>query len=1237
MKLTFVLVSAPAVTRLMESAEDINGRYPQAVDLRLYDAAREMTPAQKESMAADITGSDLVFTDLMGSPPAVVRTVYQALEKCPGHLVPYGSGAREYLRLGEFTAGGAAEGQKPAISRETMQKMQGMAAKMGRFLPQKMKDMQNYGLIMRDFKSADRFNMTNLLLFLLREYGRRVDLPQPQNPREISGASLCDPAAMTFYDNIVSYRRGFPFSPGKPVVALLFYGHTYPNDTVPCIIKVKEALAPFANVLPIAASGNFAESAEKLQQFLLEETEAPVDLLINFMSFRLGAGPMGGDHRAGIDFLQKADAPCLHPFFLSRKTVREWQDSLQGCGPSEILISVMLPELDGCIETYPVGAMKVTAYSEQYGVRTEELVIIEERLQRLVSRVKRHLALRRKPNGRKKIAIVCYNYPPGEGSLLGGAFLDTFASVAAILKNLQREGYAVDALSREELMAVFTAGKAVNSGKYDGGWPGMIRYPRQEYEKLCGADEAYQEVVRHWGRPPGNIMADGNDFLIPGLTLGNIFIGLQPTRGIHEQAEKTYHDKTLPPHHQYLAFYQWIQHTFQADVVLHIGTHGTLEFLPGKECGISGACYPDKLLQDIPHLYLYYVGNPSEATVAKRRSYANLVGYQAPLFKQGELDDAYVGLLTLVDNYRQSLALAPQTSGDLLADILQKARKLNLPGDLADIECELYRMKTSFIPRGLHVFGSGFSEEEAKEYVKGLLRYRRGEQAALRELLAGSRGFDLEALYAQEEYAVLEALDEEAGALFEDYLQSGEAGNVRGLGKKYRQAALDKLAYGKKMLEAVRQNDEMAGLLRVLAGRYNPAKPAGDIYRQPEILPAGYNLYQFDPRLIPTSAAFERGQKICRTTLNMYYRENGSYPQSVALILWGLETSRTQGETFSQILAYLGVRMMPAANPWEFKFEIIPAAELGRPRIDVVVNICGFFRDMFPNLIESLDDIFHQLAKINEPAADNHYSANTRRNYLRLLAAGYPEEEAEELAQARIFGPAEGEYGTGITGIVETKRWEQETQIGGFFLERMQYVYSRRRRGEKITGLYQDNLSGVALVSQTRSNYEYEITDLDHYYEFFGGLAKSVEMLRGRQAEMYITDTTEEKIFSERVERSIARGARTRLLNPKWIEGLLEHDYHGVQAIAQRFENILGLAATTGGVEAWMYDELYERYVRDAGLRERLARNNPHAYMNILEQMMEYFIRDYWQASKEQIDSIKAVYLELEGNIEETV
>ncbi len=360
----------------------------------------------------------------------------------------------------------------------------------------------------------------------------------------------------------------------------------------------------------------------------------------------------------------------------------------------------------------------------------------------------------------------------------------------------------------------------------------------------------------------------------------------------------------------------------------------------------------------------------------------------------------------------------------------------------------------------------------------------------------------------------------------------------------------------------------------------------------------------------------------------MYYRENGSYPQSVALILWGLETSRTQGETFSQILAYLGVRMMPAANPWEFKFEIIPAAELGRPRIDVVVNICGFFRDMFPNLIESLDDIFHQLAKINEPAADNHYSANTRRNYLRLLAAGYPEEEAEELAQARIFGPAEGEYGTGITGIVETKRWEQETQIGGFFLERMQYVYSRRRLGEKITGLYQDNLSGVALVSQTRSNYEYEITDLDHYYEFFGGLAKSVEMLRGRQAEMYITDTTEEKIFSERVERSIARGARTRLLNPKWIEGLLEHDYHGVQAIAQRFENILGLAATTGGVEAWMYDELYERYVRDAGLRDRLARNNPHAYMNILEQMMEYFIRDYWQASKEQIDSIKAVYLE---------
>jgi len=1237
MKITFITVSAPAVKHLIAAGTSISAAYPQALDLKLYYAKADMEGKKCKEMIRDIIDSGLVFIDLMGSPPEVVKAVYQGLEKCAGNVVPYGNSAREYLRLGRFTPASMKKenGAEREMNAQAIEKMRNMAETMGKVMPGKMRDMRNYSLLMKYFKVADNENILNMLYLILREYGGAREIPKPGEPREVEDVALCDPATMTFYDSLEDYHKAFPFDEQKPVIVLLFYGHIYPTDTSGCVARIKSRLEQVANVLPIAVSGVFASNREKLAGYILRTAVKPVDLILNFMSFRLGAGPMGGDFQAGLDLLKMAGAPYLHPYFLSRRTVAEWERSVQGATTSEAMISVMLPELDGAIETYPVGAMTEPQYDSEFDIITDELELIEERVERLISRVKKHLNLRNKGNENKKVAIICYNYPPGEGNLFGGAFLDTFASVENILAILKSQGYSVNALSKEELMGIFAAGKVVNSGKYGDVPDEMIKYPDREYKKALKKLADCQEILDNWGQAPGRIMStDNHEFLIPGTIQGHVFVGLQPSRGVHEEPEKVYHDKTLPPHHQYLAFYKWLRDEFQADAVIHVGTHGTLEFLKGKECGISGNCYPDILIGDMPHMYLYYCGNPSEAVIAKRRSYANLIGYQPPVFIPGELYGDYVRLKSLTDNYHQALALSPQTGKDILSDIMEMAVKLNMPQNLEEIETELYRMEVGLIPRGLHVFGQGFNKEEAGEYARGLLRFGRNGITSLRELLAAEKGWDIETLAAQGEYEAIREIDREADEIFAYYMENGKIKEDGHIGSQNKEKYLQTLSYGREVYEASLQNEEISGLLRTLAGQYNPAKLAGDIYRDPEILPAGYNLYQFDPRLVPTKTAYERGKRICQNTLEAYKKENGSYPRSTAVIMWGLETSRTQGETFAQILAYLGVKMAEKRNQWDPHYEIIPLAELGRPRIDVTINICGFFRDMFANLIESLNDVLMMLYELDESDEENYFKANSKQVYRKLLDEGYDENEAKELAVSRIFGPREGEYGTGITKIIETKNWEKEEQIGSVFLSALRHVYNRKMHGKKVEGLYEENLKCVEIVSQIRCNNEYEITDLDHYYEYFGGLAKSVEMVKGKKAKMYITDTAGEGVVTESVEKAIARGIRTRVLNPRWIDGMLEHKYHGVQKIAERFENVMGLAATTNSVEEWIYDDLHKCYVEDEALRQRLQENNPHAYMDILEQLMEYYNRGYWQATDEQIEKIKQVYLELEGDIE---
>ena len=1216
MKFTFITVCAPAVQHLARLHELYQRKNPGLAEIKLYYAVEEYAPKKMEQMAADIASADCVLVDLMGSPPGIIQAVERALADCKGQILPYGASAQSYLRLGKFTAESMKSkrpGSAPAM--ETMKKMQDMAQALGKVMPGKMRDMRNYSLLMQYFQYSSQDNLESFLRLMLREYGGVKSIREPLPPRIPKPVALYDMTTLTPEEEPTHYAAQQGFRSTLPTVALLFSSYAYPTDTSACIRAIQNVLAPFCNVLALGCSGSLSEYEPQLRRYLKDPAWKPVSLVLNCMPFRLGAGPIGGKTDLGTALLEWVDAPYLHPFFLTRRTQQDWEKSISGCTPSETLISVMLPEMDGAIDLLPVGAMVQNQYDAEHDVQPYDLIPIEERLERLALRVRRYLALRQKPNGEKKVAILCYNYPPGEANLFGGAFLDTFVSVSRILERLVQEGYTTSALTPGQLKEVFTAGHAVNSGKYDCNWDGMIRYSVRHYR-------APSEVTEHWGKAPGEIMAEGTDFLIPGVEVGNVFIGLQPARGREAEQEHSYHDKTLPPHHQYVAFYQWIREEFQADALIHVGTHGTLEFLKGKESGMSADCYPDRLVYDLPHFYLYYCGNPSEAVVAKRRTCAQLISYQPPVFEESDLYGAYLELSTEIDNLHHAQALSPAMSEQTRQRITALTEELKLPDDLELLEKELYRMQHSLIPRGLHVFGQAYSEEEAKHYALGLLQTQRDGFRPLTQIL---NEVSLEPGHTPQ-------------ALMDAFWENKTVPKWLNAPASVREELTRALGWACAAVQPSMQSRELDALVHALSGGYTPARLAGDIYRSPEVLPSGCNLYQFDSRLVPSAVAMARGQRICENTLEAYRKEEGRWPESTAVILWGLETSRTQGETLGQILAYLGVRRVTSGSVWNLKLEIIPLQELGRPRIDVTVNICGFFRDMFPSLIEALDDVLWELYDREEPDEMNYFRAHAKARYARLIDAGYAPEEAKQLAIARIFGPREGEYGTQLTGIIETKNWQDASELGASFTESLCHVYTRRKRGQRVDGLYEDNLKCVEIVSQLRSNHEYEITDLDHYYEFFGGLAKSVEQARGGiRAKQYITDTTGDSPCTETADKAIARGIRTRVLNPKWIDAMLAHDYHGGEQIAARFENVMGLAATTGDVDSWIYDELNAKYVEDRQMRHRMAENNPHAYMNILEQLMEYHSRGYWNATEQQLEQIRQVYLELENNMEETI
>lgn len=1126
----------------------------------------------------------------------------------------------------------------PEATWDRIKRVQKIIDLAGKILPVKVfKDARNYVTLLKYHSFGGKENYYNMFLLLGKYLGEKV--PKIAPPIESAEYSIYHPQ-LGYFQKLEDYLKVSPHSKNKPTMGLLFFGGMHLEQNLPVVNKLLKEFSEF-NVISVYSNGIY--NLRAIKEFFVLKQKPLVDALLSLLWFRLNGGPFGGDPTLALQILKKLNVPifCLSPMFM--KETKKWEESDVGLSQIEIITAVIWPELDGCIEPIPSCGLKDV---EIEGIKCKEVAPIDERITRITRRVKNWIRLKSKPNKEKRIAIIIYNYPPGESNLGSAAYLDTFKSIKILLEELRKKGYKVE-LPEKPLNELFEEYYIVNSGKWlnkEKTLEKCFSIKNELYQNFFNKlpEKSKEDVKQVWGNPPGKVMTAEGKILIPGIELGNIFIGIQPARPplTGEDIKKASHDKTKPPHHQYIAFYRWLEEVWQADAIIHVGTHGLAEFMKGKEVGMSRKCFPDILIGNMPHLYLYHVLNTSESTIAKRRLYGTMIDYNSPPYTTSDLYEDYLYLEDLIHEYNEAKINDKIRAEIVKENILKKSKELNFDtDDINLIHNQLYKMKRSIIPKGLHILGEKYSEDDLIDFLVLFLRYDRDGIKSINRIISEANGYNYDKIIKEKDAKLLSEIENDSRRIILNSIREGifNAAKKENFNKKIEEELNKTIEYGINISEIYLDNkNEIKSIIRGLNFEFIEPSPGGDVVRTPETLPTGRNLFQFDPNKIPTEAASQRGKEIAENTLKYYYEKNKEHPESVGIVLWGFETTQTQGETIGQTLHYLGVKIIRKYGSWHPEIEVIPLRELKRPRIDCLINICGFFREMFPNVMQLLDRAFSLVANLDEPDELNYVKKHSKENY-EILKDKIENDIAIKISNSRIFGPASSEYGTRMLPLVEDSVWEKEEDLAEVYIQSMSHLHAENIHAQKSVEVYKKNLSRVDLVSQIRSSQDYEIVDLDHYFEFFGGLSKSIETIKGKKPEMLISDTTKEIIETENIEDVIKNGVRTRVLNPKWIDELLKHNFHGAQKIADRMENILGLSATTGAVSSKIWSDIAKRYILDKNIREKLTENNKWATMEIIERLFEANKRGYWQAEKEEIEELKKAYLGIEGWIEEKI
>lgn len=1139
-------------------------------------------------------------------------------------------------------------------------------------------------------------NAKNALLYMLKEVLGAGITVQP--PEEIAWQGIYYPGNEDLYADAADYLRNCSaYRPGRPTVGIIFYRHLWINHNTEVIAAlVRELAESGCNTLPVFSTGRrdvetgAEDNAWVINKYFMVDNKPVIDCLINLQSFlliRQGATE-GAEKTGGDQLLSKLNVPIVKALLTYSKTEAEWRTDAYGISGPTMVMSVAMPECNGVIEPIVIGALS-RVQEQSIGGALEYYLPISERVNYLCRRVKKWLKLRDKRPSERKVAIMLHNSPcHGVELAVGGAAnLDSLESVARIMADMVQAGYYIENLpaSGKEIIDRIMGTKAISDFRWTPieeivAKGGVIKYlTENEYRQWfdCFPAKARAAMIETWGQPPGEekdgvpaAMVHEGKILITGVEYGNVVICCQPKRGCagprcDGQVCKLLHDPACPPTHQYVATYRYLEDMWGADVLVHVGTHGNLEFLPGKSVGLSETCFPELTLGTIPHLYIYNTDNPPEGTIAKRRSYATLIGHMQTVMVEAATYGHLEELEHYLDQYIQARQTDPARAHELEHLIMDKALEGKLLEDVghshADFDLVVEKLhglitglKNRMHQDGLHIFGDIPAGGRRVSFIQAILKHDTGDKGTFSRLVAELMGLDYD-LLKDSPHTWHEGFGRNYGMLLDDVnrhvkelVREFTAGNgnisLQTLVRKMmgpHLVNLSKVAQLEYWREKVKDIDanltasrEIDSLLHGFDGGYLPAGPSGLITRgRADILPTGRNFYSTDPASIPTRAAWKVGQKLADALVARHEHDTGRMPENCGMVLFATDCMWTDGEQVAQILALLGVEPIWVAGGRVKGFRIIPLDELGRPRIDVTLRIGGVTRDCFPGIIEYLDEAVRAVAALVEPSEQNY----VRKHALEQMAelpAHTP--EAWEQATARIFGSRPNTYGAGVSLAVHASAWKTEKDLSDIFIAWSGYAYGKNRGGQDANEQFKRQLTTVDLTYNKAATDEYDLFGCCCHFSYYGGLTAAARTQSGGEVKTYYGDTRDpERPAVTSLSEEINNIVRVKILNPDWIDGMKRHGYKGAGDMAKRITHVYGWEATTGEVADWVFDDLAKTYVLDQEIRAWFEANNPWAMEEINRRLLEAAERGLWEADSEVLDGLRDTYMEIEGWMEE--
>ncbi|QRX97064.1 cobaltochelatase subunit CobN [Streptomyces noursei] len=1045
-----------------------------------------------------------------------------------------------------------------------------------------------------------------------------------------------------------------------PTVAVLYYRAHHMSGNTRFVHDLCDQIEHAGGrPLPLYVASLRAPEPELIEE--LRAADAIVTTVLAAGGTKPAEASAGGDDESwDAGALAALDVPILQALCLTGSRAA-WEENDEGVSPLDAASQIAVPEFDGRLITVPFSFKEV----DEDGLPV--YVADAERAARVAGIAVRHARLRHIPAAEKRLALVLSAYPTKHSRIGNAVGLDTPASAVELLRRLRSEGYdfgaepvpGLESGDGDELIYAL-----IEAGGHDQEWlteeqlaRNPVRIPAADYRRWYGTlpQELRESVEEHWGPPPGEMFLDRSrypegDIVLAALRRGNLLILIQPPRGFGENPIAIYHDPDLPPSHHYLAAYRWIAAPaadggFGADAMVHLGKHGNLEWLPGKNAGLSAACGPDAALGDLPLVYPFLVNDPGEGTQAKRRVHATLVDHLVPPMARADSYGDIARLEQLLDEYAAISSMDPAKLPAIRAQIwtLIQAAKLDhdlgleeRPDDdgfddfLLHVDGWLCEVKDAQIRDGLHVLGAAPVGEARVNLVLAILRARQiwGGTSAL----PGLR----EALGLDESAATRTAADD-AEALARTLVQAMEdaawdPAAVARVADGHPAAVADILDFAARQVvpRLAATTDELDHAVHALNGGFVPAGPSGSPLRGlVNVLPTGRNFYSVDPKAVPSRLAWETGQALADSLLDRYRDDNGDWPESVGLSLWGTSAMRTSGDDVAEALALLGVRpVWDDASRRVTGLEAIPLDELGRPRIDVTLRISGFFRDAFPHVIGLLDDAVRLAAGLDEPADRNFVRAHSQAD---LAAHG-----DERRATTRIFGSRPGTYGAGLLQLIDSRDWRTDADLAEVYTVWGGYAYGRGLEGRPAREEMETAYKRIAVAAKNTDTREHDIADSDDYFQYHGGMVATVKALKGRAPEAYIGDSTRpETVRTRTLVEETSRVFRARVVNPRWIEAMRRHGYKGAFELAATVDYLFGYDATTGVVADWMYDKLAQTYVLDPENRTFLQEANPWALHGIAERLLEAESRGMWEKpDAETLAALREAFLETEGELE---